>query len=607
MSVVHQEKPQSIDLRAILFLLACLGSLAVVVSRLWYFQVVQSDALSRQAEASRSSFLPQLPPRGLIVDREGRTLAGVEQQLVVTAQPRAALANEEGIKKLASILEVDPEDLRKELKRYGAYKVMPTPIYTDISIQKATRIAEAGDLLKGFAVDSLPVRSYANAKAVAHVLGYVGTPSEKDVERLRGEGIEPVDFVGRAGLERALEKELMGVPGRNEVVVDNRNRPVRTVTRDASVPGNKVVLGLDVDLQNYALQLLGGRAGAAVAIDPTNGEILLLVSSPTYDASLFLGGISHKEYAVLTEDPLKPMLNRAIGSPYAPGSTFKISTALAAELAGKFDPNAPITVCRGAFMLGRHRFRCLGHHGATKFHDAFKNSCNAYFMQLALNAGRANLQKAADLLGIEHKTGVELQGESAGIAPSDAWINRVNDGQWTAGTTVLMGIGQGFTSTTCLQMANLMATVANNGVRYRPHLVRALQGPDDPKPVRVSPEIETTIKVRPEFWAKMKAACLEVVETGTARGSRIPGLAMGGKTGSAENKKDHKTHSWFVGFAPVDKPRIAIAVIVENAGHGSEVGAPVGTKLMARYLNPKAAELPQPKTSGAPQPSQARR
>ncbi|MBS1705872.1 MAG: penicillin-binding protein 2 [Armatimonadetes bacterium] len=596
MSAVHEERARAIDFRSIFYFLILLAGLIAIFMRLWFLQVVDSDNLAALAQTSRSSTVPEMAPRGLIVDRHGKILAGTKPNLVVLAQPKIVLANKAGIAKIAKILQVEPTEIEKELKNYRQYKVMPKPIYTNATIEQASVIAELSDEIPGFTVSALPIRFYSDPVATAHIIGYVGIPNDQDVASLKKKGVEPAEFVGKIGLEKSHELELMGKPGQREIVIDEKKRPLRLVKKDSPVPGDKLILGLDLGLQRAALEALGSRRGAAVAIDPRNGEILCLASSPSYDASMFLGGISKENYAMLRDDPALPLYNRAIKYSYAPGSTFKLNTTLAAELAGKFNPSATITSCHGYYQLGRSKFKCLGVHGAIPFLPAFTKSCNAYFMQLARNAGLSNLQKAAHLFGIGERTGIDLPGEGKGIAPSQEWIDKVNKGIWQPGNTVLMGIGQGYTETTALQMANLVATVANRGTRFQPHLVRAVLHPGDTKPTKVMPEIAAQIKVDPHFWDVVQNACLNVVEVGTARASRIPGLHIGGKTGSAENKRYQLTHSWFVAFAPVENPTIAIAVVAENAGHGGDVAAPIATSLIKRYLTPPKS-TPESKTA----------
>lgn len=585
MSVIHQDKANPIDARVLAFPVAILIALVALLLRLWYLQVVLSDSLVEKMRTTRSTKVRKLAPRGLIVDRKGVLLAGVRPQIVVTAQPRIALKHPENLRRVAALSGASEESIREKLQASMWRPYVPTPIVSGISIEQATKIAERASELEGFGVDSLPTRFYPDSSSFAHVLGYVWTPNDMDVKRLEAKGLEPAEYVGKIGLERVYEAELMGKPGVDEMEIDARRRPVRMVARDNATPGQKLILSLDADLQKAAMERLKGRRGAVAAIDPRSGEVLCLASSPTYDAAQFLGGISAKEYRALLNDESHPQINRAIASAYAPGSTFKIVTTIAALLDGSFSPSRRV-VCPGYYQMGKRRFRCLGRHGSISFRTAFARSCNTYFATLAVDAGPERLREACSLVGLGERTGIDLVGESKGVVPTDAWIRRWRDPpKWYGGDTVNFGIGQGELSTTPLQMANVMAIVANRGVGYRPHLVKAVEPyGEEGRGIPIQPELSAQIEAPSSFWDAMTSALGAVVSEGTARGQQIPGVAWGGKTGSAENRRNKQTHSWFVCLAPLQSPRIAMCVLVENAGHGSEVAAPIARDLVRRFL-----------------------
>lgn len=592
MSVIHEEKAQDIDLRVLVFPIAIFVGFSLLIARLWFLQVARAEELGERAGESRSTRIATLAPRGLITDRGGRVLAGIRSELVLRGQPAVALRNPDAMARVAKLIGRPVGDIEDVLRKAGAKRLVPVPVATNLPIEWASILAEDVDSYKGFSVDSEPMRFYPDPTTVSHVLGYVGTPSDRDLQRLEDQGVKrAADYVGKLGVEFTHERDLMGLPGTDEIQTDARRRPLRVISASEPTPGDRLVLGLDYGLQKLANESLAAFRGSAVAIDPRTGEILCLSSSPSYDSSLFLGGISHDEYAGLNDSPEMPLLNRAIAGTYAPGSTFKIVTALAAELSGKFNAQSPIIFCNGGFRLGNHTYKCLGHHGSAPFNYAFAKSCNAYFMQLGLNAGPENLWKACEQLGLMTKTGVDLRGELNGLIPTADWKKKVfKDAslqRWRKSDTVLVSIGQGAVSLTPIQMANMMATIANRGTHYRPHLVRAVQRPGNALATLVEPEVLNRIQVRPEFWDELHRACFSVVEMGTAVRAKVPGLAFGGKTGSAENHRpgqQKKTHSWFVGFAPIDNPQIAIAVVAENAGHGSEVAAPVASRLIEYYL-----------------------
>ncbi|HMS55343.1 MAG TPA: penicillin-binding protein 2 [Fimbriimonadaceae bacterium] len=598
MSVIHAPRKQSLELRYVVFLIGVFGALLTIFLRLWYLQVAMNAELSEKAESYRTSSTSSLAPRGIIEDRNGKVLASVKPETVVTAIPSVIQKEPWVLAKLAALLGVPEEKLKQKLSENGWRPYLPAPIHVGVSPAVATRIAEAGGDLPGINVESQPMRTYADTLSLAHILGYVWTPSEKDVKRLEAENIKPPQYVGKIGLEYIYEKDLMGVEGRESLETDAKGRPMRVVGRDNPRPGSKLTLTIDYDLQKLANELLAealkdmGAPGAIVAIDPRNGEVLCLASSPTYDTALFQNGISSTDWERLRGNPQHPMTNRAIYGTYAPGSTFKIVTALAAEQTGQFSAGRT-AVCRGYYEVGNRKFRCLGNHGAITFLRAMTKSCNAYFMDLGIKAGREGVVTACESMGLGHRSGIDLLGEGRGTVPTEEWIRavqKVPEGKpftWYLGNTANISIGQGDVGATPLQMANVAAMVANNGVVYRPHLVRTIQSTEpNGKPVAVTPEVLYRVEVSSGFWPLMKQALVSVIQQGTATGgTSIPGVTWGGKTGSSEHsRKGTKTHSWFVGIAPMDDPQIVIAAVVESAGHGGEVAAPLAAKIVRKGL-----------------------
>ncbi len=586
MSVIHQEKRTPIDLRAIIVPLALAVAMVVLFLRLWYLQVVMAGELTERAANTRSTIVHPMAPRGAIVDRNGVVLAGTKSTIVVTGQPRALKKDPQALAEICAALDMDPADALDKLD--NAYRpIVPTPLKIGVGIELATRIAESTGAIPGVSVSSLPLRYYSDSKSYAHILGYVWTASKSDIDRLSLKGLKPADYVGKIGLERIYESDLMGVPGTEELEVDAKQKPIRFAARDNPVPGSKITLGLDADLQRYAITKLSGHRGGIVGLDPTTGEVLCMVSSPTYDAAQFSTGISKAEYQALLNDPAKPLINRAIGSSYAPGSTFKIVTSIASHLAGKFNPNRAI-FCPGYYSLGKRKFKCLGHHGAITFRNAFAKSCNAYFATLGVEAGVDRLREACELVGLGNRTGIDLVGESPGLVPTDRWIRKWRkDGAWYLGDTVNLSVGQGELSCTPIQMASVVSLVANNGKSFVPHLARAITPFGQEKPNRIEPKPLGHVDADAVFWSELRAAMIQVVTAGTARAAQIPGIDVAGKTGSAENRRNAETHSWFVCYAPADKPQIALAVVVENAGHGGEVAAPIAGDILRHFFAKK--------------------
>jgi penicillin-binding protein 2 len=601
MSVIHAPRRPEVGIRQLAMLSVVGLSLFTVSVRLWYLQVVKASELADRAQAFRWNAIARLTPRGLIEDRNGILLAGVRSELVITAVPEMIKQHRDVVDRLALLTGMPASKIREklELARWKPY--LPTPIATGISIEMATRVAEASDDLPGIDVESQPTRYYPDSTNFSHVIGYVSTPNEKDLARLGKLGLPPGEYVGKVGLEYVYERELMGKPGTDSVEVDAKRRPVRVVGRDSPNPGKKLVLTLDARLQKLAMQELQrvrrevGSAGAVVALDPRNGEVLCLASNPTYDAASFLQGIGKSEYDQLSNDPAKPLFNRAIRGSYSPGSTFKVVTTLASVKAHVFDPDR-VVYCPGYYEVGDRRSKCLGRHGAIRYQDALARSCNTYFSDLGVRTGPDALREQALELGLGQRSGIDLLGEGKAIVPTDDWLRAVRKlpagekPKWYPGDTVNLSIGQGEIAATPLQMADLMALVANAGVCYRPHLLRSVGDSSGGGLQQVPARVSYRANFDETVWKTLRDALVQVIENGTARRAQIPGVTWAGKTGSTEHSGENKkTHSWFVGFAPAENPVIAIAVLVEQSGHGGEISAPIAAKIVSSYLAGGAA------------------
>ena len=476
MSVIHAPRKPQLDARVLVFPILLAPLLIGLFLRLWYLQVVMGAALTERAEQSNERKIPKLAPRGLMYDRHGKLLAGIRPELVVTAKPHLVKADPTILTRVAAILGVPRERLEEKLANTSGRRYFSIPIHLGATIKQSTLIAEAGDTLPGIEIETKPLRWYPDTVSFTHVLGTTRIPNEDAIERLGEEGIEAAEYVGASGVERAYEGYLMGREGAEALEVDARGRPLRVAGREAAIPGERLELSLDADLQKFAYQTLGkaGLRGGCVAIEPATGEILAMVSAPSYDQSLFAGGISHKDYAALNAHPGKPLVNRAIASAMAPGSTFKIVTAIAAMQSGR-SVSGYGAYCEGAYKMGRSKIKCLGHHGAIGFTRAMEKSCNVYFCSLGRQVGENALRKAALDCGLGNVTDLEIIGERRAVIPTQKWLD-VYKQPWYPGHTALMAIGQGYVTATPLQMAHLVALVGNEGVAYRPHLLHSVRG-----------------------------------------------------------------------------------------------------------------------------------
>jgi penicillin-binding protein 2 len=592
MSVIHAPRKPRLDWRILTFPVLAGSAMLVLFLRLWYFQVLEGPVLTERAEASRVVPLVSPAPRGLIYDRTGSEIATVRSQVVVTEVQNTVKNNPWVLDRLSKILDVPVEKLERKSADATRRPFVPSPIYVGANIKDGVRIAESSQDLPGIGVETAPMRFYPDTRSFSHVLGYVWVPSAEQAQKYAKEH-EPVpDYVGKTGIELAYDEDLEGEPGTERIAIDAKRHPLRVEGRDVAVPGNRLVLTLSKELQQFTTNLFEekGFVGGAVAIDPRNGEVLCLVSSPTFDQNIFKGGISDEEWRQFANDPQKPQENRAISGAYAPGSTFKLVTTVAAARTGVFNPNVSY-FCPGGFFRGKVHLKCLGHHGSIRFANALAKSCNTYFCNLGVAAGEDAIRKAAVDMGLGLRPGIEIGGGgSAGVVPTLKWLRKVSHKKnppWYLGDTANLSVGQGYMATTPLQMANVMALVANNGTSYTPHLVRKVLTPDGKGIVRViEPTVAHKVDLPSSFWEELKDALVGVVDHGTGGNAKIPNLTWGGKTGSAEHQKETLTHSWFVGFAPADNPQIAVCVLVESAGHGGDIAAPVAGEIVRHYLIP---------------------
>lgn len=595
MSVIHQPRKPELDARVLLFPSALFLLLSVLFLRLWYFQVVRGEELAERASVLGETGVPELAPRGLMYDRNGVLLAGVKPEWVVTAVPRLVDTDSTTIPRLAKLLNADPVKLKAKVEDGRWQKWLPTPIYIGATTEVASNLAERVDEFPGIDVRSQPMRYYPDPNSFSQLMGYVWVPSKEDVIRMKARGKKPADYVGKGGLEWWHEEELMGSPGQTRMELDAKGRPTKVVGRDAPVPGDHLILSLDKNLQQEAVKALAaeGHPGTIVALDPKTGEILCAASYPTFDLNLFKQGINQADFNRLRDDPSNPFLNRAVQIKYAPGSTFKIVTTIAAMQRGLFDPNKTF-YCGGGIRLGNRFIKCLGHHGTISFNRALAKSCNSYFMSLALQVDREGMLKAAEDVGFYKQSGVDIPYEKRGDLPTPRYMAQYYPKyHWPLADTAYLGIGQGILAVSPMQMVNLIALVANDGVNYRPHVIHAVKHPgENMKTEVVVPEVLHKVDGSAEFWHTLKGALVSVIEEGTAtHAAKIPGFTWGGKTGSAEEKKGDETHSWFVGFAPYEQPKIAICVFMEKGGHGTKA-AGLAKRIVQLYLASKEAKAP---------------
>lgn len=554
----------------------------------WYLQVTRSEEYAALAENNRIRRVPVPPTRGVILDRAGEVMASTRPALSLVLV-REGLRDAEGqLRRLASVLDVPFEELEARLdamRRRPTFEVMV--IREDVGLADVAKVEARREWFPSVEIDETSVRSYPDGPAVAHAVGYVGEVSEARLAAAGPDsGLEQGDIVGKAGVERAYDEVLRGRRGWKLMTVNNVGRPFgESQPGRTPVDGRGIQLTLDARLQRELVEAFGEEAGAGVFMDPRTGEILALASLPGYDPNVFAGQTPVGVWQALVNDARRPLHDRAIGSFYAPGSTFKILMSIAGLETGTITPSTAVS-CGGSVNMYGRPFLCWkrGGHGTVRIHEALVHSCNVFYYTLGSRVGIDAISKYAAMFRLGDVTGVDLPGESRGVLPSVAWKQRVRGEPWYAGDTISVSIGQGLMAVTPIQMATLVSTVATGGSRPTPHL---FQGGEHPS---------VKLPISSQTFATVRAALADVVEEGTGRRASLGAIRVAGKTGTAqvfkrsagidadELPKEERDHAWFVGYAPVDDPEIAFAVVVEHGGHGGTSAAPIVRQVLEVYF-----------------------
>jgi len=586
--------------------LVCFGLLA---ARLFYLQVLRHDDLQAQAESNRTAIVPIVPNRGLILDRNGIVLATNYSAYTLELTPSKMVNVEQTIDELATVVEIGPRDRRRFKKlREEAKNFESLPIRNRLTDAEVARFAAQRFRFPGVEIKARLFRNYPYGDLASHLIGYIGriNSAEKEVIDASDDAANyrGTDAIGKLGVEQSYETHLHGITGIDAVETSAGGHATRRLSSQPPTPGDTVQLSIDIKLQKLVEDLFDQRRGALVAINPKNGEVLAFVSKPTFDPNLFVEGIDHDNWQQLNESPDKPLLNRALRGTYPAGSTYKPFMALAALSLGKRDPHTIIND-PGFYMFGGHRFGSPENErgGPMDMHRAIVESSNAYFYSLANDLCVDAMHDFMAPLGFGQITGIDIQGEVRGVLPSQAWkrsyFKRPEQQKWYAGETISLGIGQGYNSFTMLQLAQAMATLANAGVQFTPHLVTAIQ--DSRSGVRAQVPVPTArnLGLKPEHVEIVRNAMVGVTQSGTsARVFAAAGYLSGGKTGTAQavslgknekysavrTEERKRDHALYIAFAPAEDPRIAIAVIVENAGFGSASAAPIARRAFDYWL-----------------------
>jgi penicillin-binding protein 2 len=588
----------------------------LLAARFIFLQVVQHDHYASRAEDNRISIVPIAPNRGLILDRNGIVMARNYSGYTLEIFPRKVRSIERTIDEVGELVEITSRDRARFKKLLAESRNAESlPIRTRLSDEEVAKFAANRYRYNGTVeIKARLFRQYPYDETAAHVMGYMGRINTADQQRLEEEGVDAnyrgTDFIGKAGVEASYQNELHGTTGFEHVEIDAAGRGIRTLSRTPSQPGNNVALTLDLRLQQVAEQALGERRGAVVALEPATGAVLAFVSKPGFDPNYFVDGIDPVYWAELNNSPDRPLYNRAIAGTYPPGSTFKPFMALAALETGKRTPRSAIND-PGYFVFGDRRFRDSkpGGNGYVDLHKSIVVSSDTYYYMLANDMGIDAIAAYMKNFGFGAKTGIDLQGELPGVLPSPEWkmkrFRRPEQQKWYPGETISIGIGQGYNSYTPIQLAQAVATLANGGTLYRPHLVAYIDNPRTGERRNFEPEVVHRVGARADHIEFVKRAMAGVNKEGTgARAFAGAQYTSGGKTGTAQvvalkqNEKydekkvaeRHRDHSWFIAFAPLESPKIALAIIVENGGFGARAAAPIARTMFDYYL---LGKLPQ--------------
>ena len=580
-----QREQQQFKVRLAALTVFVLLMFAVLLTRFVYLQVVQHNHYHTLAEANRISIVPATPGRGVITDRNGVQLAYNYTAHTLEITPSKAGSVDNTIDKLGEIVEISPRDRRRFRQLLEESKSFESlPIRSRLSDEEIARFAAHRYRFPGVEIKARLFRQYPQGELFSHVIGYIGRINQKEIDRLEENSelanYRGTDYIGKMGLEQSYERALHGTTGVEQVEIDSAGRAVRLLSRTPPTSGSNLVLKLDAGLQSLVFKAFGNRRGALVAMDPQTGGVLAFVSKPGFDPNLFVDGIDPQSWNELRNSPDRPMLNRALAGTYPPGSTFKPYMALAALTYGKRTPQQGISD-PGYFWMGNHQFRddAVNGHGWVDMYKSIVVSCDTYYYVLANDLGIDSISKFMSQLGFGSRSGIDLTGESAGTLPSKEWKKKRFNREWFAGETVSVAIGQGYNAFTPLQMASAMATLANDGVMYRPHVVDYIEDVRTRKRTPVEPQPLRTLDWSPEHIAVIKKALVGVNKEGTGA-SVFAGAeyVSGGKTGTAQViaikqgekyvesrvQERFRDHALFIAYAPADKPRIAVALIVER-------------------------------------------
>jgi penicillin-binding protein 2 len=613
MVTAHYSESEFGDLHRRLFILR-VGLLLVVVLlglRLWHLQIYEGPYYRDLSENNRTRLVLLEPARGLVYDRHGVLLANNVPSFSLYVTLEDVKDREVLIQQLTDLLGLDPTIVRKKMTTKGS-KLLPRKIKDRMTLRDATLVESHRLDMPGVMIQVESQRNYPGGVTAAHLLGYVGEISADQLEKPEFLDLHQGSIVGQYGVEKSYDRHMRGMAGQKSVEVDALGHEKKASVVERPQAGNDLYLTIDVRLQKVAEDLLGTEQGAIVALDPNTGDILAMASRPGFDPNVLSRELTAKQWVEIVQDEGRPLNNRASQGQYPPGSTFKIPMAVAALETKTMSPSSTV-FCNGGYQFGKrlyHDWKASGH-GYVDLHNALVHSCDVYFYTIGQRMGIDVMAEFGRDFGLGKATGVELPSERSGIMPSTAWKQKAKNEQWLPGETISAAIGQGYVTVTPLQMASLVGTVANDGVSYRPRLVQAVMDRMSGNLQELPAVPRGKINAKPETFRVIKEALADVVTKGTATKAKSSLVTIGGKTGTAqvaalrtgpeENiPKKFRDHAWFVAFAPVESPKIAVAVLAEHMGHGGAAAAPLAKEVIETYmkLTPQVPAVTSEPTGG---------
>tara|TARA_B100000686_G_scaffold274035_1_gene291908 strand:+ start:1891 stop:3789 length:1899 start_codon:yes stop_codon:yes gene_type:complete len=597
----------------------CIGLIVflflVLFGRVFYLQILENERYLTLAEANRISISPIVPNRGLILDRNGEILAQNYSAYTLELIPSKLIDLETTINELSTIIpikEIDRSRFKKLTKENNKYKSFP--IRTRLSEEEVARFAAHSYRFPNIELKARLFRQYPKGEIASHILGYISRINQKDITKLKNNknlaNYKGTNHIGRIGIEESYEKELHGVAGFEEIETDSEGRKIRVLSRTLPISGNDLTLTIDAKLQEIAENAFGDQRGALVAIDPNNGDVLAFVSKPGFDSNLFVNGIDFKSWDRLKNSIDRPLNNRALRGIYPPGSTFKPFMALAGlELklrTPEYTINDP-----GYFQLpnSNSRYRCwkADGHGKVDVHKSLVVSCDTYYYELANELDIDSISSFISKFGLGKKTGIDIKGEASGLLPSREWKMKRHKQKWWPGDTISVGIGQGYSLVTPLQLAFATSIIANKGTAFRPHVVKQIQNSKSGAIFEKTPQILYQLNLNPKNLQIIRNALIDVTKPGgtaavagsgssyTFAGktgtSQVIGIKQGEKYDENTINERHRDHALFIGYAPAENPSIALSVLIENGSHGGSAAAPIARKVMDYALIGKLPDI----------------